>query len=402
MGLVIDFLTDDEDIVDLCTRYWSLDEQGCFVHRVADLLLPPGAATGRVAAFVAEHCHAYDSDILCQRCGQPCVIVTSRSEYLRRSRWSLPRTCDDCRRSEADREQAARDAAIEEKRSRIREHFDPGEQGTLTAPDELSFEEAIALLALFRLASPEGLGAMSPVQEADGILAPTPELATDLLLLLYRNGHIAVAPESQLSAFTDDGQRFYPLRVTWLPPVDGEGDPAGVMTSLGSVFREGAWPEEWSGEYLPFWRNVARHECLQYMRVCMEEHGFEFTAGDKTKHMLDGVLETYSPAQAYNFIWRAAKDAAAYLLRGNVSRRQAANSIVGSIQRMADRGLTEGWDVKPYRRDRRAPESTVSHVLYRVALRLRGAGIDHVPSAIAPDAAMPDGSPTLDDVSEEE
>jgi len=381
MGVVVEFFTNDPTIVDLCARYWALDEDGRFLYRVSDLPLPLGIAGGRVAAFVGEHCHAYDPEVMCQSCGRPYIFFASRSEYQQRSRssWQFRQPCTDCRRAQMEREQAARRAAEEGRRSQIRDLYGVGVRERVIACDELSFREAVALLALLRFAASEGLGAISPVEEAGGLFAPTTDLAVDLLVLLWSNGCIWVHPESAMSAFADDLSRVYPLRATWLPPVAEDGRPGGVLDDLESIFRQEAWPEEWFPQSLAFWHEVALHECLQYLKVCMEEHGFELKLGDKTRQVIDGVLENYSPAQAYNLIWRAAKDAAAYLMRSNVSRQQAANSAIGSIQRMAERALAEGWEVKPYRRDRRAPESMVSHVLYRVALKLAGDGIDHIP-----------------------
>lgn len=85
---------------------------------------------------------------------------------------------------------------------------------------------------------------------------------------------------------------------------------------------------------------------------------------------LASVLQNFSVAQVYNFIWRAGRDAAAFYQRGGVTRSHAANTVIGTIQRNADRARAEEWDVKPYRRDRRAPRSMVSEVLFDTALQV--------------------------------
>jgi hypothetical protein len=46
---------------------------------------------------------------------------------------------------------------------------------------------------------------------------------------------------------------------------------------------------------------------------------------------------------------------------------------------MAERAIAEAWLVKAYRRDRRIPESQVSHVLFTMALRLPDGGFNAVP-----------------------
>jgi hypothetical protein len=50
----------------------------------------------------------------------------------------------------------------------------------------------------------------------------------------------------------------------------------------------------------------------------------------------------------YSFIWRAAKDAAAFYVRERVTKRHAANTVVGAIERSAERAVANGWDVKDF------------------------------------------------------
>jgi len=118
----------------------------------------------------------------------------------------------------------------------------------------------------------------------------------------------------------------------------------------------------------------------------MLEYGFNFSPGDKTHHVILGLLESFSPAQIYMFIWRAVKDAAAYFVRAPTNRNRAANSAIGRIQRQAERAIAENWQIKSFRRDRRAPISMVGHVLYRAALRLEDDGIYYIPRPIAGDS----------------
>ena len=111
----------------------------------------------------------------------------------------------------------------------------------------------------------------------------------------------------------------------------------------------------------------------------MSEHGFSFNPGEKTLLVLNNLLEEFSVSQAYNLIWRAAKDAAAFYIREHVSKEHAANTVVGSIQRQFERARAEGWKIKPYGRDRRCPQSMVSQVLFNTALPLGDDGFNKPP-----------------------
>ena len=73
--------------------------------------------------------------------------------------------------------------------------------------------------------------------------------------------------------------------------------------------------------------------------------------------ILKSVLNDFSIGQAYNFIWRAARDAAAFYVREGTSKTHAANIVPGAIQRMGERALSEGWDFLSERF-----QSTTEHV----------------------------------------
>jgi len=109
---------------------------------------------------------------------------------------------------------------------------------------------------------------------------------------------------------------------------------------------------------------------VAYLLLCLGEHDLPFKAGEKTVALLADMLETFSVGQAYNFIWRAARDAAAYMVRERVPAARAANSAIGNMQRNMERARAEGWQMKPYGRDRRLPVSAVSHTFFTVAMQV--------------------------------
>lgn len=384
MIIELEFVTDDQAIIDICRSYWEVNAEGQFIYRVNDVAQLAGIPPRGITKFIAEHCRVHTSDIKCSDCGKA-YSLTSRSDYHQRRSWGTQWQCDECRRLEADREHAARLAATEAKRLHIHEHYSSIERVPIDSHEGLSLKKAVALLALLRLGTDEKLNFINPIADTDGLYAPTTEMAADLLRLLYHSKCIYVHPSSSHAAFADDITTFYLFNVAWLPPIDSEGNTRGLLDEIDSVFRKGTWPKEWFEESVSLWRELALHESIQYLHACMEEHSFEFNPGDKTKQVLSGVLESYSVAQTFVFIWRAVKDAAAYYMSDHVSKKQAANSAIGRIQRQAERALAENWEIKPYRRDRRAPESMISHVLYRTVLKLGDSGINYVPNPIVHD-----------------
>jgi hypothetical protein len=259
----------------------------------------------------------------------------------------------------------------------------------------MSFREVVFLLSLLRYAGSEDLDFIIPYELVSADLSPTSEYDHDIINKLFRRKLIAIHPGSKAeSVIIEEGKLtgYLPLKVHWTLPLEGrEISPAAFMEQLELRLRDRAsWPEDWSEKTVKLFQEVALQECLQYLQVVVEDHGFELRVGDKTLLVLKDILRRYSVAQAYNFMWRAAKDAAAFYVRKDTSRRHAANTIPGAIQRMADRATAEGWDVKAYRRDFRAPQSMLSRVLFDVALGIGETGFTSIPPSpsFAPDGDL--------------
>lgn len=119
-----------------------------------------------------------------------------------------------------------------------------------------------------------------------------------------------------------------------------------------------------------FWLDVAIAECKAYLVHMLQRHGLEFTPGKKTDDVFRRALRWYSIGQVFYFIWRAAKESAAYRVRDKVPAKQAANSAVTRISTEVDRAYAQGWQVNVYRRDSRLPLSMVSHLLFARSLNL--------------------------------
>lgn len=295
--------------------------------------------------------------------------------------------------------------------------------------EELGLRHAVALAALARVGLSEDLREFQPVLSAEARFAPTPEFGKDLLVELRERGAIMIGPEAPLSAFDfadDPGTggayvtSWRPLEVDWfakfadVPEVlEADHDPAAPRltpeerrrrdTELGRLYvaeledaldASGPWPPLWAlmweeDNWRGLWREISLNECLAYLRLVLGEHGLPFRAGDKTRLVLGEVLDRFSVAQVWGMIWRAGRDAAAFYMRNNSTREHAANTVVGSIQRQAERALGEGWDLRAFRRDRRLPRSAISEVFFAKALRAGDAGFESV---------LPPEGTTLDDL----
>jgi hypothetical protein len=210
---------------------------------------------------------------------------------------------------------------------------------------------------------------------------------------LYEDRLLRVHPNSEVGAFFDDPKDgFYIDKVMWQPAVTlRNGTTKEFVSSLEVIFRSDDWPENWWKERLPLWKKIALQECVEYLTLSMSRHGFAFSPGDKTFATLGEVLNDYSVSQAYNLIWRAAKDAAAFYMRERVNIFHAANTVVGSIQLYAERARLNSWDIKPYGRNFDCPQSMVSQVLHNVVLKIGEGGFTSAPTMLN----LPPKSPSM-------
>jgi hypothetical protein len=173
---------------------------------------------------------------------------------------------------------------------------------------------------------------------------------------------IAPHPGSSLDAFgweAEEPTRFLLDKVYWLVPNEGI---AQQLDYLETRLEQACMDTRCAPEIHDLWLEIGIEEVLEYLDCALRDHRLDFTPGDKTRLVITSALEWFSVGQIFTFVWRAAKDAAAYYARGNVDKRRAANTVVGSIQRQAERAHAEGWPVRQAWRDRRCPQSELSRL----------------------------------------
>lgn len=378
----IHMLTSNERIKDLCTLFWATKPDQKFTHTVSELAARFGVKSPEVSKLVAEGCQAYSEGNICAQCGQP-FVYSSRADYQQKLKFvNANRVCAPCAAKEAEAREILRLADLDLKRQAIRNYYARASRPPLNI-DELSFENAVYLLSFIRATASEDLLTYGPLEAIKEPLSPSLNFSYEMLKQLYGQHYITVHPTSSVDAFGfEDGEpsTLYLNHVLWSLNFGSDITAAQkYVVELERILRTGEWPEHWYSERLPLWKKIALQECLEYLDVVLNEHNLNLTPGEKTLLVFRNVLEEYSVGQAYNMIWRAGKDAAAFYMRGGVSKAHASNTVVGAIQRNAERAKAEGWETKAYRRDRRCPESITSQVLFNTALKIGEDGFNLPP-----------------------
>ncbi|MEU8328486.1 hypothetical protein [Micromonospora sp. NPDC048839] len=370
-------ISDDPADIEIAHNYWAVNGDDTWKYTVKAV-----AAEAKITQIALTHklrntVVARDPDIVCDDCGLG-MIVANRSEFDQNRRLAAAThlVCRDCR---LENEKAAKIAAEERQQRLVAEiaaRYGYRDQDSIKIT-ELTLREAVTLLALFRNPIDENYTCSIPLNSWVGsTFSARSQDGRDRLTELWNSGKIVVHPSTPPKAFgwivQDEGDEqpgLYVDRVRWTAP--GGGVSGAINSALVKGIKSALarpWSDSWYMSWADEWERVMLEEATAYLELCMEEYKFEFSPGERTRDVLSTALESFALGAVYNFIWRATKDSAAYFQRGGVTRKQAANSTIGRIERSVEYALTQKWEVKVYRRDRRLPWSAVSTTLFTTIL----------------------------------
>lgn len=362
-------------LAELCAMYWATNEDNSFTYTVkalSDLFDQP---SHKISKIVAEACFARSASRLCSECNKG-FIYRSRTDWTSGARFA-PSRCKTCIEAERRRQAEQRERANAAMRAAILERYAVVADGPTPRAEDLDMPAAFALAALFEDAEEFSHGTTVPIDGRTDRLTPTPDHDFKLLSLLADQRLVRLHPSSSPDSFAwkEDGtldNAYYPMRASYYLPGTGTlGTRVDeYLQSFAQIMSRETWPDRWVDQFSEFWFDVAVSECKAYLVHMLQRHGLEFTPGQKSDDVFRRALKWYSIGQMYYFIWRAAKDSAAYLAREKIPAKQAANSAITRISADVDRAYARGWQVSIYQRDSRLPLSTLSHVLFSRALKL--------------------------------
>lgn len=244
--------------------------------------------------------------------------------------------------------------------------------------ESLSFRQAIYLLSVIRHLGSESLETLQPHSSNHStFLSPNVDYDITVLRHLYSSEIIAVSANSNpdIIDVTPDGLDFPLTEVEWTITLDLSKFVSlpDFVQRLETRLASMEWPEQWYNDAKQLCQEVALAESVAFLNYSLARHDLRKEIGEKTVMVLNKVLCTYSVAQTYNLIWRSAKDAAATHARG-APKYIAANTVVGSIERMYERAITNQWSTTPFKRNFNLPPSVVSEVLFNTTLHTDDGG----------------------------
>lgn len=326
-------------------------------------------------------------DEICEYCDQP-LVRDRRSKTA--SSWRIGNAdmycpvchhrpfinicnCENC--IEADRlEREYQEKRIKEVYSRNRIPIDFA---------AISFEQKVFLGALCRALCKENLYEIKPYNGSNAVLAPTKDLRLQIYKELSHNAIIAVSPTSPVEAFDLEDENFpnsyYIFDVTYYLNLVFPPDKQELFTE---ILNPTYYSPEYEEEALCMWRKIAVAECIEYLEYQLKRVGFEFTPGDKTYKTFDILLNDFSVSQIYGIIWKAVADASKLYLEKGLTRKHAANSVIGACERYAERAKMNGWTLTEYSRIRDLPQSALSSFFFNRVLDIGDIGFKMPPTIV--------------------
>jgi len=343
MAVRLEFLTQDQQEIDLAKRYWAMDEEGSYLERVGDLL-PFREITlpGSVAKYVRQICWAYDENQVCPECDEELRINGRGDAKKTPQRSSHP--CNDCQEDQR-KEQKERDAAERAELEKRLEPYIASMRAKTISYSDLTDDAVVVLQAIDSLIGPQltrGTFSRSECYEL------TPMGADDFIGRLYKQGVLADDPTAAKpeAYFLKDGSVWQKNSLVryFLPPDSavGRGEEAFSIL-LGREFSD-------TEALTNLWLDYAVTDVMKYLQHQCATHNqdLEIEAIEKIKGTVRHGLRKYSVAQLWFIVWKVSRDAAALASRTYYNHEKATATIPTKIRKqleIADQGseLRNDW-----------------------------------------------------------
>jgi hypothetical protein len=364
----VEMLTDDEQLARICYDYWLQDDQGQFVHKIKDIAACYGMMPQAVSKFVDKYCFVWLSDIRCTRCAQPYHFSTRRL-YQERCRFRN-RVCAVCleaeRRSIAEKKQAA---VLKIRNTSRNEDI---------KLESLDLKSKIYLLSAIQAQADEKFNTIEPLNGLPPCtLSPDHAYDEDIVEHLIDNNIFILSVGTRPDAITllDNDKISIELGKCEFELACKQEQ---TIEFINHFFDESTLDNVTkSEEFIEVCKEVQLNECISFLKLALKEHQLHLSPGEKTRLVLSQCLVNFSVAQVYNFIWRGAKDAAAFYMRSSIVKKHAANSAISNISRNMERALAYGWDVKPFHRNHNLPQSSISRIIFNMMLGTDDGGFEY-------------------------
>ena len=274
---------------------------------------------------------------------------------------------------------------LQEKREKIKKVYDLN-----IVPvnySEPNFREKFFLGALLRTSLSEDMEVILPLNDAERELAPTIGYIKEILSYLIGRGVISVDSNSSIDAFLDSNEEkdiefpnvYYITMVKYRINIVGDEE---IKNILSKIINPKSFSDADKEDALNIWKEIALEECIEYFEYQMKSVRFDFNIGEKTIAIFKDLLENFSVSQIYGIIYKSVANATKYYQESSVSKKQAANSVIGGCQRYAERAMINNWELAKYSRIKEVPQSMISEFFFDRVIGVGSLGFNMPPSEL--------------------
>lgn len=274
---------------------------------------------------------------------------------------------------------------LQEKREKIKKVYDLN-----IVPvnySELNFREKVFLGALLRTSLSEDMEVILPLNDAERELALTIGYIKEILSYLIGRGVVSVDSNSSIDAFLDSNEEkdiefpnvYYITMVKYRINIVGDED---IKNILSKIINPKSFSDADKEDALNIWKEIALEECIEYFEYQMKSVRFDFNIGEKTIAIFKDLLENFSVSQIYGIIYKSVANATKYYQESSVSKKQAANSVIGGCQRYAERAMINNWELAKYSRIKELPQSMISEFFFDRVIGVGSLGFNMPPSEL--------------------
>lgn len=274
---------------------------------------------------------------------------------------------------------------LQEKREKIKKVYDLN-----IVPvnySDLNFREKVFLGALLRTSLSEDMEVILPLNDAERELAPTIGYIKEILSYLIGRGVISVDSNSSIDAFLDSNEEkdiefpnvYYITMVKYRINIVGDED---IKNILSKIINPKSFSDADKEDALNIWKEIALEECIEYFEYQMKSVRFDFNIGEKTIAIFKDLLENFSVSHIYGIIYKSVANATKYYQESSVSKKQAANSVIGGCQRYAERAMINNWELAKYSRIKELPQSMISEFFFDRVIGVGSLGFNMPPSEL--------------------
>jgi hypothetical protein len=370
----------EEELNELISRYYNKEKISTLLKEY-NIQLNPGQLLKHLPPEILdEKCRYCDLNLEKPR--------SSRERYS----WRLAEAvCPSCSHEESEFcyckncvELAARRKEEErrEKQEFMNQAFFIDEEAKIDL-DSLTFTEKVYLGALLREGITEDYTFIKPVEEFINPLAPTYEFQLEILKTLSDKCAIVIHSDSDLESIViDDAEtgsyRYYPLKVKWALNVKKEG--LTKVPLVESVIAPSEIDNDDLDDSILLWKKIALYESLEYLVYSMKSIlRVDFSIGEKTISVFKNLINDYSVSQVYSIVYREINNALRIQVEKGITRKHAANTVIGNSQNFGDRAKVNKWDLQKYMRNKECPESALSKFFYNSIIKIGYSGFNEVP-----------------------